>query len=536
MALFWAGCGWLSAAAVNYKDLAATRLPYGEAITINGSTRDFVASDSKLGNVVISDWATIRKISVSVTVEGLSPRTPVDVTLTGTTWSVAVESFPKNASVKFDFKIAVDLNADKVGQIVDALLKDEKFNQAAGDFFKATQAHVSVSATATAKTAYVTAIAPIVKTQLPGFVAPTDVKPLADSLSAAGDAWLSVRADLDSLTNLITREKLTGLKGVTPASTPTEAFAKLKGIGTVKDVEQIEEFKKAQAQDKKSDLIDRDANNLLAAIQPFLADYQSAVAIFQGLIADLPVSLQLTDVSTVQDFAKYAGIDVGALYAPPARSLRSFFTINVYLGSVEDSPAAATPCQDGVSSKSMKALGRRIADAQKRIGEARDFETEKNNDLRAREAALKALLDANAANGQIAAATEDRNSAQQLAIAATAARQQAERMAASAISPPSGRACTFKDSVFWQVFQQRFSISGGVSLGDISGQKNPPFANNYAFVAGGGWRLNKYVRAFVGDMLYRNKFTDRVNHTACFGFSVDFSALGNITSVFGKVK
>jgi hypothetical protein len=55
-------------------------------------------------------------------------------------------------------------------------------------------------------------------------------------------------------------------------------------------------------------------------------------------------------------------------------------------------------------------------------------------------------------------------------------------------------------------------------------------------VAGGGWRLNKYVRAFVGDMLYRNKFTDRVNHTACFGFSVDFSALGNITSVFGKVK
>ena len=532
IAAFATCCGGLSAAAVNYKDLAATRLPYGEAITINGDIKDFVASDPKLGNVVIADWAAVKKLSVSVTVEGLSPRTAVDATITGTTWTVAVDQFPKNASVKFDFKITVDLNGDKAGQIVDNLLKDDKFNQAPNDFF-ATATKKSVGVTATAKTAFITTIAPMVKAQLPGFLSPSDVKPIIDSLNTtvAADGWANAKADLNDLLAIMKDMGVTSLAGVTATSTVVEAFNNLKGITAT---EQVKAGVAPSTLGLASGLLDALRRQVLA----FTTDYQSAVATFKGLVADLPVSLQLTDVSTVQDFAKYAGVDVGALYAPPAKSLRSFFTVNVYLGAVEDTPAHATPCQDGVSSKSMQAQIRQIASAQAKVAEVKAIEKQNLEELRTRKATLDTLTNAKAPQDQIAiaTATQDRDSAQQLANAATAARQQMEKTAANLISPPSGRTCTFKESVFWQIFQQRFSVSGGVSIGDISGQKAPAFASEYAFVAGGGWRLNKYFRAFLGDLLYRNKYTDRINHTLCFGFSVDFSALGNITSVFGKVK
>jgi hypothetical protein len=229
---------------------------------------------------------------------------------------------------------------------------------------------------------------------------------------------------------------------------------------------------------------------------------------------------------------------VGALYAPPVSTLRSFFTVNVYLGSVEDSPAPVTPCS---ADATPTVRARQIADAQKRVEDAKALEQGATAELRTRQAALSALESAvNKDPGAVARAARDVATAQRLADAATSARQQAEQAAADVLAPPGGksqgRACTFWDSWLWQVFQQRFSISGGISLGDISGQQNPPFKQNYAFVFGAGWRINKYVRLFAGDLLYRNKNTDRMNHAFCFGASTDVAALGNITSLFGKVK
>ena len=521
----------LSAATVKFKDLAATRLPYGEAISITGDVKDFVANDSKLGMVTVADWISIKTISVAVTVSGLSPRSPVDATVTNTAWTASIDPLPKNSSVKFDFQLKGNLNAGKAGGILNALSTSDDYKKALDAFFlKATKA--TPEATAQAASSFADAIAPVIKAQFPEFLAPSDPKTIADSLRESDSALiglLNATDDLNALLKIMRGMRVAALADVTDQSTPAEAFKLLDSVSTAAQVSA-----RAVMAAGAMPLQGNQPASLLSAIETFKADYVDAIAgIGRDLVARLTLSKQLSEVSTVEDFAKYAGIDVGVLYAPPIQSLRGYFTINVYLGSVEDTPAPVVPCQPGAKPKSLDTRMKESAARQAQIEEAKAKEQAAANTLQARKDALQ-----KASPGQIASATQDRDLAQKLLESATALRQQLELTAVeeSSAPPPSGRTCGFSDSRFWQVFQQRFSISGGVSVGDISGQQSSPFASDYAYVAGAGWRLNKYFRLLAGDLLYRNKTTDRINHAFTFGVSVDFAALGNITTVFGKVK
>ncbi len=533
----------IRAATVAYKNLATTRLPYGEAIAISGNTQDFVVTDAKLGKLNVVDWIAIQKISVIVTVAGTTARAPVDATISGTSWTANVEPFPKNASVTFDFKVTGDLTGSQAGSLAARLVENEDFRNAVSAFFTKGARAASSSVIDDAKAAFADAAAPVLRGLLPAFLASIDVKTVSESLkkSHAGEiGLLNVRNDLNSLIAYMNAVKVTDLAGVNASSSVSDACTRLKGIkeGDVKS-----RATSAAGTTPTPGQLD----GLWLAIQPLnddcAASGKNIADIGKGLIADISVSLDLTEITTVQDFAKYAGIDVGALYAPPVSTLRSFFTVNVYLGAVEDSPAPVTPCS---ADATPAVRWRQIADAQKRVEDAKALEQGTAAELKTRQAALSALESAvnkdpgAATPAQVARAARDVSTSQRLADAATSARQQAEQAAADILAPPAGtsqgRACTFWDSSFWQVFQQRFSVSGGISLGDISGQQDPPFKQNYAFVFGGGWRLNKYVRLFAGDLLYRNKISDRMNHAFCFGVSTDVAALGNITGLFGKVK
>jgi hypothetical protein len=488
-------------------------------------------------NVV--DWITVQKISVIVTVAGTTARAPVDATISGTSWTASVEPFPKNASVTFDFKVTGDLTGSQAGSLAAKLIENKDFQTAVGAFFaKATKA-ASSSVIDDAKAGFADTAAPVLRSVLPAFLASVDVKTVSDSLkkSHAGEIGLfNVRNDLNSLIAYMNAVRVTDLAGVNANSGVSDACANLKNVGPG-DVK-TKATSAPGAPPPTPGQLDGLGYAVQALNEDCAASGKNIADIGKGLIADISVSLDLTEITTVQDFAKYAGIDVGALYSPPVSTLRSFFTVNVYLGSVEDSPAPVTPC----SADATPAIrARQIADAQKRVEDAKALEQGMAAELKRRQAALSDLEGAvNKDPGTVARAARDVTTAQRLADAATSARQQAEQAAADVLAPPAGksqgRACTFWDSWLWQVFQQRFSISGGISLGDISGQQNPPFKQNYAFVFGAGWRINKYVRLFAGDLLYRNKNTDRMNHAFCFGASTDVAALGNITSLFGKVK
>jgi hypothetical protein len=87
-----------------------------------------------------------------------------------------------------------------------------------------------------------------------------------------------------------------------------------------------------------------------------------------------------------------------------------------------------------------------------------------------------------------------------------------------------------------QFLQQRFSLTLGVAVGDLSGQANSQIKGSNAFLFGLGFRLNKYFRLTAGDAVFRNKVDDKINHGFFVGPSVDISALPNIRNVFGKVK
>lgn len=89
-----------------------------------------------------------------------------------------------------------------------------------------------------------------------------------------------------------------------------------------------------------------------------------------------------------------------------------------------------------------------------------------------------------------------------------------------------------------QWLQQRLSFSVGFSLKDLSGrapEKSQVYSNS-AFLAGLGFRLNKYFRFSAGDAIVRDRASNKLAHALYLGPSVDITALQNLRVLFGKLK
>jgi len=52
----------------------------------------------------------------------------------------------------------------------------------------------------------------------------------------------------------------------------------------------------------------------------------------------LNVDSAVTTSTLIQDIQKYAGFDIGAVYAPGIDELRKFMTVNIYWGAVDATP------------------------------------------------------------------------------------------------------------------------------------------------------------------------------------------------------
>ena len=64
----------------------------------------------------------------------------------------------------------------------------------------------------------------------------------------------------------------------------------------------------------------------------------------------------------VQDLQRYAGIDIGGLYAPSIDELRQFLLINIYFGAVDDKPRRFSSSQDFWVSRFSLSVGAEMGD------------------------------------------------------------------------------------------------------------------------------------------------------------------------------
>ena len=391
----------LAAQVIPYKELSATRLPYGETLVIQGELADLKANSQPL-----TDHLEITGLVVRYTVSGLSAKTAT-ATITDAKWQVSIEPLPEKASVAFVFEVQGKLKPERIGEMLDKVLADPRF-LVAFDTFAATAASPRAAQELAANN-FVDNLAPIFTDALPPFLRASAESPFAAALLD------DIEKDLPSLVNFRTNiadmviNKVPGIESGMTAGAAWQAASKLT-------------VQQKQALDVHGQ----------SSLDQFLGNYRRLqVALSRQAVVHLTARSDVTAASVSRDFEKYAGLDVGALYVPQLHELRSFFTLNVYFGRVEESPAPATAAQ----------------------------------------------------------------------------------------------------SSFWQ---QRVSLTFGVSVGDLSAREDSKIKGDNAFVYGLGFRLNKYVRLTAGGLLFRAASDNHLKHEIFIGPSIDFSAFKYIRGIFGK--
>jgi hypothetical protein len=428
---FIASGQFASAENIEYSKLGTTRLPYGEGITISGSLADFVVADPAGGDsLTVGEWLDVSSINLTVTVAGTDSRPAVAATIQAGNWLASVDKLPQNSSVTFTFAIGGALKTEKAQAAVESLFQDENLWQATDDFATATigkPADVVITEIET----FLERVQPIAKGVLPGAFQTPDDTEIGELLRGSMEALINVPRELENVWENCSPEDRADTASVKEASTLSAAYAALS------EIENSAALKTALGIQDGTSCVD-ELDDLLEQVQSFVTSFERAKSVVpQNLVASVSFESAATKFSTVSDFEKYAGLDVGGIYVPRTQSLRSFFTVNVYLGAVEDTPAPA------------------------------------------------------AGTGKKKFAT-------------------------------------------W--FRQRFSLTGGVSVGDLSNQTDTIIKDNNAFLFGAGLRINKYFRITAGDMLFRKSTDDKIGHAFFIGPSIDVTALGNIVNVFGKLK
>lgn len=315
------------AAVVKYTELTSTRLPYGEAITIVGKLGDLKRGPRRLQNSM-----DIQSISLNYQVSGLAEKSAA-AAIMGDAWQVAVEKLPEKAQVQFRFQITGQLTENKVETVIDGLVTNPEFKTALQGFFES--AHGKEPATqALHAESFAKAITPIVNGLL------SDVEAVVKDILSQHLVRL-----IGPLANLRTRiDDLEGdVPGITKGMAPSEAVKKIK--------EALRKWGNDYNCKQDEDVV----NNA----ERFVASYKKEfkLPLQKTIQTNISVKTDLSAVTEIRDFEKFAGIDVGAIYVRKIDELRSFYTVNIYFGTVEDTPPPAT------SPQSFSASGSEISTA-----------------------------------------------------------------------------------------------------------------------------------------------------------------------------
>ncbi len=325
---FLLSAGTVCGAAVNFRDLPHTRLPYGEAVTIAGTLSGLTVKVEEAGQEVdkiLTDFMLVTKVALTYTVSGLAP-VNVEGNLNGDNWSVVTEKLPENAQVKFRFQFSGQLKEAFVKTVLNNLFTDPRFKLEL-DAFYALAAQRDAAVQVAGARNFLEKLAPVVESLLPAAF-----KAAAKNVTPA--ALVYPLANLKTNLQDMAANNVPGITaGMPPAAARDAVAAYERTLG------RTTELTLADALAEK-DSVKRGA---MMSAAMFNENYTKlSDALTKAVVVEFEVSSDLTALAEVKDFEKYAGLDYGAVYLPRVDALRQFFTINVYFGAVEDRPLGVT--------------------------------------------------------------------------------------------------------------------------------------------------------------------------------------------------
>jgi hypothetical protein len=324
--------------AIAYTDLKSEKvsLPYGTAFAITGDVTQVQLAGGAL-NALITPQSVTGDYAASDGTKGDMANSPV----AGTSWNVSVGKLSPDTGVTINFRFTGPLSAGVVQAVLDEMLGDPAYQAALSQFIDSALGK-SAAAQLSATTLLSQAAAAVVTSALGRRgLAPKNPEDLKTALATALLNNIEPIFNLDGQISSVRNPYSSiaaglGLSQDDLVALPPQLLAdKLKGI----DYSKVS----AAMQDTARQMVDQ-----------FLKTYQNAAAglsnglkgaLFTGSSSLAVGSDQATDV--VCDLQKYAGFDVGALYAPRLSELRSFAMVDVYLGPVQ-LRTGATPPKAGI--------------------------------------------------------------------------------------------------------------------------------------------------------------------------------------------
>jgi hypothetical protein len=278
---------------IDYNRLATQNLPYGEVIRITGNIKETTITVNKT-DMKLSDIMKVKGVTLTYFAND-SPAQTKPGSVSGDIWLVSLPTMKEKTSLTMSFNFTGSFSDEKAKEILDALVVDKTYANSAATLSKSE----------------------------------------AESAEKQRDAATQFAAELSLLIPKIMKEKFPEItvgeparqvltKAVTDNST---AFYNLPPSEIKKKVENL----KFAADEKiKADSVNNFKSNYDKLYTSLCHD---------GVIANYTTMAQGKDIpSQIDEYKKYFGVDVGALYMPSKDELRGFFTVNVYFGKVSDNP------------------------------------------------------------------------------------------------------------------------------------------------------------------------------------------------------
>ena len=311
---------------MKFTDLETERFPYGEAVTITGNL------SGTLSNNPI--FVQVEALLVKSRVSGL-PDTQFDGSIEGDVWRVTVGPFPENAVATLSFSFSGKITDQQAQTLIGKLQADADYQIAIAHLLQeavplpdeANEVY-DVRRAAAFETVAESAAEALRKNLPSGLkLAEGDEDLVAAFLSdLRSPQLLAALSRLDVRANELRAELFSacGRENISPCPVKEEDTYPL---GDLLELAADPRF--------ASDKLVKRAKTVAKkrTLDPLVK------LIAENFVAQLDVDLDLSRTVAVKDFEKFAGIDVAAIYLPSLDELRSFATLNIYFGPVEDTPA-----------------------------------------------------------------------------------------------------------------------------------------------------------------------------------------------------
>jgi len=324
---------------IKFIDLAAPpdtgkpQLPYGQEFTIQGNTNEVciggkTARDRDTNKVtcgsgghLLSDIMDATDVQVEYTGNGKN-----SAKVSGGAWSVTINKLDANTPASFKFTFSGKLSSTGSASVLDTLVASKTFQDSLDQFTKAVSGKKAEEASPLAS-----AFGALAAQQVLDAVSAT-----TSATPANADTFRKTLSNASFSTFAPIYNLAMELKEVFPKQLSDNDLTKLQ---IAKDMAPSQLYKKL-SEAAKTGIADTALNQQVAS---FLANYKKVATQFQiDVSANLSVGMEASADDITADLKKYAGFDVGALYAPRLNELRSFATVNIYFGSVALHPEKGT--------------------------------------------------------------------------------------------------------------------------------------------------------------------------------------------------